>query len=151
MSSLTVLFYKQLSAATPSNVPASVAVAVEGIWSCSPEIETIWTCAVEATRLGSTQMHNQYETVRVKGTFTNSTSALVDPTTIVLAIRPPTGVVTTFSGSTTVTNPSTGIYQYDYSPSSEGTHEYWWKGIGTNVTVIEASEFVAHYTPDELS
>lgn len=67
------------------------------------------------------------ELVRLTATFTQNSTA-INPSTVTLIIDEPnsTGITVT-SGSTLMTNPSTGTFYYDYDASSTGLIEYRWK------------------------
>lgn len=74
-------------------------------------------------------MANTYDIgdlVRLTGTFSGTDGTLVDPTTVVLKIKPPGGSVSTV----TPTRESTGVHYHDYTPSAHGTHLYRFEGTG---------------------
>ncbi|MGE0719796.1 MAG: hypothetical protein AB7P02_30410 [Alphaproteobacteria bacterium] len=72
--------------------------------------------------------------VHLEVTFRNTVSgALVDPTDVVLEIKPPTGS----NETPTPTNASTGVYSHDYSPTLEGLYAYRWEGTGANADAVE--------------
>lgn len=62
------------------------------------------------------------------------TGALATPSGgVTLKIKLPDGTTLT----PTPTNPSTGNYAYDYTPTLEGIHNYRYEGTGTNATAEE--------------
>lgn len=64
--------------------------------------------------------------VNLQGTFTDTTSgALVNPTTVTMAVKAPDGTQTT----PTPTNVSTGIYHYQQSATQAGV--WTWKMVST--------------------
>ena len=67
------------------------------------------------------------ELVRLTATFSQNSTAL-NPGTVTLIIDEPnsTGLTIT-SASTSMVNPSTGTFYYDYDASSTGLIEYRWK------------------------
>jgi hypothetical protein len=54
---------------------------------------------------------------------------LANATTVTVTITLPDG---TTSGPHTVSSTSTGVYQYDYTPTQVGRHTAYWKAEGTN-------------------
>ncbi len=70
---------------------------------------------------------------KVTGTFKNSSGTLIDPTTVMLKYRTPSGTKTTL---TYITNPeinrtSTGIYYAEISMSESGTWFFKYQSTGT--------------------
>lgn len=68
--------------------------------------------------------------------FTNASSVLTSPTTVVLTVKAPNGTTTT----PVVTNDSTGVYHATYAPTMDGNHWYRWDGTGA-LTVAEEGGF----------
>jgi hypothetical protein len=69
------------------------------------------------------------EVVRLTATFIQNSTA-VNPLTVTLIIDEPnsTGLVVT-TPSTSIENPATGTFYYDYDASSTGLIEYRWKSV----------------------
>lgn len=69
--------------------------------------------------------------VHLTATFTDASGALVNPTTVTVAITDPAGTVTTPSA----VNDSTGKYHYDYTTTLAGQFQFYFIGTGTNAAV----------------
>lgn len=72
--------------------------------------------------------------IRISGAFTDVNGAAVDPTTVTLRIKPPSGSTVVV---TNATKDSVGNYHYDYTPTLKGKHYYRWEGTGACVTANE--------------
>lgn len=72
--------------------------------------------------------------VRLTGTFTDLSGNLSDPTTSVLTVKDPDGVVTSYPS---LTHPSTGIYYFDLPVSDSGVYYYRYSGTGAVVAAGE--------------
>lgn len=73
-------------------------------------------------------------TVRLSMEFrTRSTNALVNPSTVTLDLRSPSGV----ESVVTVVNDSTGLYHGDVTPDAAGKWDYRWEGNGTQSVAYE--------------
>lgn len=85
---------------------------------------------------------NEYaigNTVRVVSDFTTvATGSPVDPSTVTVTIRDPTGAenVYTYAASQVVKD-STGDYHYDVIGSIAGVWCYYWLGVGTSQAAAE--------------
>ena len=66
--------------------------------------------------------------VRVAAVFTNSAGTAVDPTTVTVRVRAPSGTVTTPAA----TKDSVGNYHVDIDANTEGTWHYRFEGTGSN-------------------
>lgn len=62
----------------------------------------------------------------ITGTFTDSTGAPIDPETVVIKVKDPTGTVTSY----TPVRVSTGIYTYNLSLTIAGKYFYRFEGTG---------------------
>lgn len=88
-------------------------------------------------------MVNQYNVgsqVRITGTFTNPNASddPVDPTTITIYYKDPSGNITELSGTDSdVTNSSTGVYYTDITIDESGTWIYRFVGTGAAVAADE--------------
>lgn len=73
--------------------------------------------------------------VRLRLTATDTdTSTAVNPTSVALTIKLPDGT----TASPSPTNPATGSYRADYTPTLEGIHHYRWVGTGSNAGAKES-------------
>lgn len=68
------------------------------------------------------------DVVRIMVTFQTISGAYIDPTTVVLKILLPTGVVLQRQYPTEVVKSSSGQYYYDFSVTVSGTHSVRWEG-----------------------
>jgi hypothetical protein len=75
--------------------------------------------------------------------ITDANGAAANATTVVLTITLPDGTTVTQS----VTNPSTGRYQVDYTPTVAGRHAARWVATGTNASAYTDAFDVAEATP----
>jgi Phage gp6-like head-tail connector protein len=75
-------------------------------------------------------------------TITDSTGANANASAVTCTIYQPDG--TTVTGS--VTNPSTGLYNVDFSPSQSGRHAVKWVATGTNASAYSDDFVVRDFT-----
>lgn len=82
------------------------------------------------------------------GPFSDSTGTPVDPSVVTLAIRDPTGTVTTYTyGSSGINRVSTGIYTYNVDTTGlPGRFEYKWVGTG-DCQALDIEQFLSSPTP----
>ena len=81
--------------------------------------------------------------VRITATWQNNLSAAIDPSNVQLIIQNPNGTKSTFTYSSgAVIKDSTGVYHYDYIPSSSGTYTYRWEGTGAAIASGQSSFYV---------
>ncbi|MGE0722817.1 MAG: hypothetical protein AB7O45_00505 [Alphaproteobacteria bacterium] len=73
------------------------------------------------------------DVVRLEATFTNTAGTAVDPSTVALTVKPPSGA----NETPTPSNPSVGTYRYDYTPTLEGLYRYRFVGTGSNAGAEE--------------
>lgn len=78
-------------------------------------------------------------TVRLLFTFRDATGTVVDPSSVILAIRQPDDSFTNASYPATITKKSYGEYQYDFTALKPGTHYYQWKGTAATQIISEGS------------
>ena len=83
--------------------------------------------------------YNIGDLLRLKTTFTSLTGTLVDPTSIQLKVKAPSGTVTTYTYPSTVTKESAGVYYHDFAVTESGTHYYNWQGSGAFTAADESS------------
>ena len=86
-------------------------------------------------------MANRYDkgdVVRLSGAFTSGGSA-IDPTTVAIKVKDPSGVIQTFTYGTeaSVVKDSTGNYHYDLTTSMVGQYWYRWESTGTGAAAGE--------------
>lgn len=67
---------------------------------------------------------------RLSAAFTVSGTA-TNPTTITLLVKPPSGVLATYTYASDITRDSTGNYHYDLTFDAAGYWLYQWYGTGT--------------------
>jgi hypothetical protein len=80
---------------------------------------------------------------RIKVVFTDDAGAVVDPTTIVLYLKPPTGAVGTYTyAAGDVTRQAAGTYYYQGTVTQAGYYNTRWIGAGAAVAA-EQSRFFA--------
>jgi hypothetical protein len=77
----------------------------------------------------------------------DATGALANEGAITLAITLPDG---TTAAGTTPTNPSVGVYQYDYLTTQVGRHTVRWVATGTNASAYTDSFDVRPAQPDYI-
>jgi hypothetical protein len=75
----------------------------------------------------------------LQATFTSLTGTKVDPTTITLKVKTPSGSTTTYTYPTHITRSAAGIYFYDYSVTASGIHFFNWAGTGAFQAADESS------------
>ena len=77
-------------------------------------------------------MSNTYEIdteVEFGATFTvEGTGVPIDPTTVVLFVKSPDGVTSTYTG---LTRTGVGVYAFDLTLDQSGTYVYKWQGKGS--------------------
>lgn len=88
---------------------------------------------INAYRLGSL--------VTLTGRFYSDAAKTIpaDPTTVVLTIRDPTGVVTTASP---IVNAGTGVRTFSWTPTLRGMHDVRWVGTGAVVSADQEAVFL---------
>ncbi len=79
--------------------------------------------------------------ITVSTEFHDENDALVDPTVAGFYEKPDGTIVTVDPGD--ITNPSTGIYEFDIDPDAAGTWAYRFEGTGTYRIANEFEFFVA--------
>lgn len=79
--------------------------------------------------------------IRLTSTFTDSTGALVDPTTVTVTVVDPTN--TPVAGSPfAALKDSTGTYHYDYTPTAlVGVYQFYFAGTGSNAATQRPDVF----------
>ena len=81
--------------------------------------------------------------VRLRGSFTNSAAAAVDPSSVTLQYRQlsvdPASYTTLVYGVNSIVKASTGEYYHDLSVNSDGEWRYRWNGLGANAAAVEGS------------
>ena len=83
--------------------------------------------------------------IQLTGSFVSTaTGSAVVPSTVVCRVTDPTGLITDISS--TVTNPSTGVYNATYTPLLLGMYQYEFIGSGS-VQVAHAGQFLVNQVP----
>jgi hypothetical protein len=73
---------------------------------------------------------------------------LTDPTTVVLKVRDPAGVTTTYTyPAAPIVKDAAGSYHADYVPAVAGTYVWRWEGVGV---AHAAAEGVVRVAPSGL-
>lgn len=93
--------------------------------------------------------YDKLDSVRVGANFKNNSGVLTDPTTIVLKVKTPDNVITTYTygSDAEIIKSSTGKFYADLDISQIGIHFYRWEGSGSlqaageSKFTIKASEF----------
>ena len=87
---------------------------------------------------------NEYDVgdmIRVRGSFTNSAGAVVDPSSITFQYRQfladPLSLTTLVYGVGSITRVSTGEYYHDLAVNTDGEWRYRWNGLGANAAAVE--------------
>lgn len=81
--------------------------------------------------------------IRLQATWKNSAATNVDPTTVVLKVQAPSGTITEFTyASGAVTKSATGVFYYDYLPTTFGSYVYRWEGTGNAIASGQGSFYV---------
>ena len=86
--------------------------------------------------------------MELQATFTDKNGAPVDPGTVKVTVKRPSGAETTLTYLTDqpVTKVSTGVYTYAINLDQSGIWYYRWQGLGVN-TATAVGELEAHRTP----
>lgn len=79
--------------------------------------------------------------------ITSDAGVLANAGAVTLTITLPDG---TSTGSLTPTNSSTGVYEYDYTPTQVGVHGVRWVATGTNAGAYTDSFVVDAYPPAQI-
>jgi hypothetical protein len=81
--------------------------------------------------------YNIGDLIRISASFTNTASALTDPTALNIVVKAPgASVLHTYGTSASLIKSSSGIYYLDYPAASSGEHYYTWTATGA----VETSE-----------
>lgn len=84
--------------------------------------------------------YNIGDVVRVRGTLTDASDVAVDPSTVSVKVRPPTGSTLTYTYAlATVTKEETGIYYKDISVTESGKWYYQFVSTGTGQAMDEGA------------
>ncbi len=83
--------------------------------------------------------HDVGDLIRVEATFRDDLGVLTAPTTVVVTVQAPDGVITTPSA----TNPSVGVYRYEFVPSLGGNWKVQFLGTGTVQQLVKERIYVA--------
>ena len=82
----------------------------------------------------------QGQVARICSQVTDITGALADPTSIILKVRTPDGIVTTYS--TALVKDSTGVYHYDLALTQAGEHFIRWEATGVDQSAVQDTFYV---------
>lgn len=79
----------------------------------------------------------------IKTVFTDANGTVIDPTTITLYLKPPTGAVGTYTyASGSVSKLSAGTYSYNGTATAAGYWSVRWVGDGAAVAAEQSIYFV---------
>lgn len=80
----------------------------------------------------------------IVGTFTNSGGTLIDPSTVTLYLKQPSGSVGTYTygAGGSVTRIGTGTYSYTGTATEAGYWNIRWVGAGTALAALQDRYFV---------
>lgn len=78
------------------------------------------------------------DVVRIASVFTQ-VDVPIDPTTVSVSVKPPTGATVTYSfgGAGTIIKDTVGRYHVDISIPASGTYRYRWVSTGTGAAAKE--------------
>ncbi len=82
--------------------------------------------------------------IRLSVTFENLSNALVDPTSVVLKIKLPSGSISTltYPADAAIERASEGVYQSDVEITEAGTWSYRFQGTGAVKAAVESYFYV---------
>lgn len=83
------------------------------------------------------------ETIRARATYSDpDTGVLLDPATVSVAIRPPSGAIVTYVYLTDaeLTRVSLGVFQVSIPLTEVGTYKWKWTGTATNKSAVDYDE-----------
>lgn len=83
--------------------------------------------------------YNIGDDAKLTATFLDSTGANIDPATVSLKVKDPTGTTTTFVYPTNISKVTTGVYTYTQDCTLAGLWKYRWYSTGTGKAAAEAS------------
>jgi hypothetical protein len=78
----------------------------------------------------------------IKTVFTDANGTAIDPTTITLYLKPPSGAVGTYTYPADVTKLSAGTYSYNGTATAAGYWSVRWVGAGAAVAAEQSIYFV---------
>lgn len=65
------------------------------------------------------------------GTFKDENGTLADPTTVVCKVKDPAGTETTYAVADGITNPSTGVYEFELPEALSQAGRWYYRFDGT--------------------
>ena len=77
----------------------------------------------------------QGQVVRLSGQVTDITGVLADPSSMVLKVKTPDGITTSYS--TTLIHDGSGLYHYDLPLTQAGEHYYRWEATGVDQGAVQ--------------
>lgn len=93
-------------------------------------------------------MANTYklgQLIRINATVATTSGAPIDPALLRILVESPAGIVTIYTTTGTVTNPSTGLFVLDVVASSTGVWEY--RVSSTGVVRVAGEDYWRVLTP----
>ena len=85
--------------------------------------------------------------VRVQGTLSDAAGVAIDPTSLLIKVRDPSGVVATLTYPADITQSATGVYIADINIDDDGCWRYRFESSGTGQAaqegffIVEKSRF----------
>lgn len=89
--------------------------------------------------------------VRIAANFQDEDRTDIDPTTVTVKFRSPSGTVTSYVYGTdaALVKASTGDYYIDFTPDESGRWRYRWITTGTNKAIAFERSFLVEYSEFE--
>lgn len=92
-----------------------------------------------------TSRYHKGDTIRLKATFYTFAGVLADPTGVTVKIYNEARQVVDQASGASITNPSVGVYYYDYTTDAEGEFTYEFSGLGEGTTILRRGVFVVKF------
>jgi hypothetical protein len=87
--------------------------------------------------------YDKGDLVRMAATWKNQAGANVDPTTVKLIVRAPSGATTTYAfGVDSIIKQEVGVYSFELVATTPGPFVYRWEGTGTATASGQSQFFV---------
>jgi hypothetical protein len=85
------------------------------------------------------------DVVRLTAALTNSAGVAVDPSSLFLRYRGPTGDVTTLAHPASITKINTGNYYAELQVNTPGDWAYRWEALGSNQAASPSTPFEVRF------
>lgn len=120
-------------------VRSVLAAALALALALSPSLAGVGAGA--APILVSANVYDIDTSVTVQSAFSQSTGSAIDPSTVTLYVRDPTGAVTTIAMGS-LTHVGTGVWAYNINANVSGTWFYKFQGAGNVVVTSPDASFL---------